>query len=242
MRREVGGWHSPRLNKWMDIAVYGHHGPALLMFPSAAADFLEYERFMVIKSIQHLIEGGRLKVYSVNSVNKDAWLNDHISNHHKGIIQNQYNEYITEEVIPFIKNDSGGYGEIYTSGVSLGALMSANIFFRRPDLFAGTLPLSGSYDLKDYTRGHFDENVYFNSPADYVGRIDDHYLLEHMRASKIILATGQGQWEKPSRTVEFSHLLNSKSIPHHLDLWGHDMPHDWTTWRDMYPYFLEFYC
>jgi len=242
MRRVITGWHSPRLHKYMDIAVYGHYGPALLMFPSAAADFLEYERFHVIGTIKHLIDAGRLKVYSINSINSEAWLNDHMPNHYKGIRQNQFNDYIINEVVPFIHNDCGGLVPIYTTGVSFGALLSANIFFKRPDVFSGTLPLSGSYDLKDYTKGYFDDNVYFNSPMDYMPHNTDHNQLEHMRNSKIIIATGQGQWEKASRSVDFSRVLHSKSIPHHLDLWGHDIPHDWTSWRQMYPYFLESFC
>ena len=35
------------LDRHMDIAVYGHYGFALLLLiPTAAADFLEYERFL----------------------------------------------------------------------------------------------------------------------------------------------------------------------------------------------------
>jgi esterase/lipase superfamily enzyme len=48
MQREIHQWYSPRLNKDMEIAVYGHYGFALLMFPTAAADYLEYERFQLL--------------------------------------------------------------------------------------------------------------------------------------------------------------------------------------------------
>ncbi|MES1195155.1 MAG: esterase, partial [Opitutus sp.] len=58
MHREIHQWHSPRLDKNMEVAVYGHYGFALLMFPTAAADFLEYERFHVIDSISHFINSG----------------------------------------------------------------------------------------------------------------------------------------------------------------------------------------
>jgi len=37
MHREIHHWHSPNLNKTMEVAVYGHYGFALLMFPTAAA-------------------------------------------------------------------------------------------------------------------------------------------------------------------------------------------------------------
>lgn len=34
-------------------------------------------------------------------------------------------------------------------------------------------------------------------------------------------------------------ILHTKGIPHELDLWGHDMPHDWPTWHQMLRHFLD---
>ena len=50
MQREIHKWYSPSLFKEMEIVVYGHYGTPLLMFPTAGADFLEYERFKLIES------------------------------------------------------------------------------------------------------------------------------------------------------------------------------------------------
>ena len=36
MRREIHNWFSPRLNKNMEIAMYGHFGFSLLLLPTAA--------------------------------------------------------------------------------------------------------------------------------------------------------------------------------------------------------------
>ena len=55
MSRNITQWHSPRLNKSMEICVYGTYGLPILMFPSAAADYLEYERFHLIDSVQRFI-------------------------------------------------------------------------------------------------------------------------------------------------------------------------------------------
>ena len=76
MHREIHRWRSPRLDKDMEVAVYGHYGFALLMFPTAAADYLEYERFQVIESIAPFIDAGKVKVFSINSINSESWLND----------------------------------------------------------------------------------------------------------------------------------------------------------------------
>src|SRR5215211_1772270 len=78
MRRVIESWHSPSLNREMQIVTYGHFGFPLLMFPTAAADFLEYERFYVIETIQEFIESGKVKVFSINSINREGWLNKHL--------------------------------------------------------------------------------------------------------------------------------------------------------------------
>jgi esterase/lipase superfamily enzyme len=47
MKRELTSWYSPSLNKDMPVATYGDYGFALLLVPTAAADYLEYERFQI---------------------------------------------------------------------------------------------------------------------------------------------------------------------------------------------------
>ena len=51
MQRFMDGWHSPSLNQHMEIVTYGERGFPMLLFPTAAADYLEYERFYVIEVI-----------------------------------------------------------------------------------------------------------------------------------------------------------------------------------------------
>ena len=68
MERELTSWFSPALQKDMPVAMYGHYGMALLLVPTAAADYLEYERFQLIDSLAPFIDGGKIKVFSVNSI------------------------------------------------------------------------------------------------------------------------------------------------------------------------------
>ncbi len=240
MRREISKLYSPILGKEMDIVVYGDYGFALLLFPTAAADFLEYERFQMIDSLKHLIEGGKIKVYSINSINNESWLNDEMPGRAKAIRHQQFNDYVYNEVVPFIYNDCNGKVDIITSGASLGALHCANIFFKRPDLINGTIAMSGSYDLSDYTKGYFDEDCYFNSPISYLPNLNDETILGDMRKSNHIhILTGQGNYENPKASQDLSDILNSKNVPHDLEMWGTDVPHDWPTWRIMLPYVIE---
>lgn len=240
MERVLDSWYSPSLQKEMEIVVYGTYGPALLMFPSAAADYLEYERFYLIDSIKHLIEAGRLKVFSINSINSESWLNHEISGRQKAVRHQQYNRYIEDEVAPYIYRAIGGRALTMTAGVSLGAFHAANVLFRRPDLFDGVIGLSGIYDLKQYSGGYWDEDVYFNSPSDYLPNLNDEAILGQLRSKdQIHFLSGSGPYEDPSATQSFSSLLKMKGIPHNIEIWGSEWSHDWPTWREMLPSYLE---
>lgn len=240
MHREINGWYSHTLNKHMEIVMYGHYGFALLLLPTAAADYLEYERFHLIDAISKYINEGKVKVFSINSINNESWLNSHMHPRHKAMRHVQFNDYVYNEVIPFIRSKTSEDTPIYVSGASLGALHSANLFFKRPDLINGVIAMSGSYDLSTYTKGYQDEDVYFNSPMQYLPNLNDEFFLPRLRDNKHIhIVTGSGAWEDPEASRKLSRVLHSKGIPHELDIWGPDMGHDWPTWRDMLPYYLN---
>lgn len=236
MRRDIRTWWSPRLNKNMEIVAYGSYGFALLMFPGAAADYLEYERFHLIESLRPFIDEGRIKVYSINSINSESWLNTTMKPADKALRHQQYNGYITEEVVPFIHNDCNGAVPIITSGVSLGAYHAANTLFRRPDLFEGTIAMSGTYDLKTYTGKYWDDNCFFNSPVHYLPGLNDTTYLPLLQAKRhLYFLSGQGPYEDPQSSVRIGQILGAKGIPNYVDIWGKEYRHDWPTWRDMLP-------
>ncbi len=239
MVREIHQWFSPALQKEMPLAVYGHYGFALLMIPTAAADYLEYERFEMIDQLTPLIDAGKIKVFSINSINTESWMNKQMEGAHKAIRQNQFNDYIFNEVVPFIRNFTSNETPIITAGASFGALHAMNIFLKKPDVFKGVIAMSGVYDLMEYTNGYYDDQVYFNSPIHYIPNLTDHTILEQIRSGKMIIASGSGSHEDPEANKRFSGVLHSKSIPHDLEIWAEDIHHDWPTWRKMLPYFID---
>ena len=240
MKRELNQWFSPSLNKDMPIASYGHYGFALLLIPTAAADYLEYERFQLIDEIAQHINDGKCKVFSIDSINRESWLNDDMHPPHKAIRQNQFNDYVINEVIPFIKSNTSPDTPIITCGASFGALHAMNLFLRHPDKINGVISMSGVYDLKEYTKGYWDDQVYFNSPETYIQNMNDEWYLQKIRQSnQIHLLSGSGSYEDPNASKRFSNVLNSKGIEHTLDIWGNDIDHDWPTWRKMLPFVLS---
>ncbi|HMR82104.1 MAG TPA: alpha/beta hydrolase-fold protein [Niabella sp.] len=236
MNREISGWYSPSLNKDMPIVSYGHYGFALLLVPTAGADYLEYERFQMIDSLAPFIEGGKLRVFSVDSVNNESWMNKNMAPWDQSNRHVQWNHYIYNEVIPHIKNVTSGETPIYISGASFGALHSMNLFLKRPDLLNGVIAMSGVYDLTYYSNGYMDDNVYFNSPVHYMPNLTDHNILETIRRSHHIhILTGSGAYEDPRAGGEFAQTLFNKAINYDFQNWGENYKHDWPTWRDMLP-------
>jgi esterase/lipase superfamily enzyme len=239
MERQLSSWYSPRLQKDMPVVVYGHYGFALLLVPTAAADYLEYERFQLIDSISSFINEGKVKVFSINSINNESWLNNDMDPRHKSIRHQQFNSYVFEEVIPFVRTHTSPETPIIICGASFGALHSMNLFLKRPDLLQGVLALSGVYDLTEYTKGYFDDDVYFNSPQHYVPNLTDHSILEQIRKSNHIhIFSGSGPYEDPEGSRRFASILYNKGITYELDIWGPEWKHDWDTWRHVLPHYL----
>ncbi|MDQ3135476.1 MAG: alpha/beta hydrolase-fold protein [Acidobacteriota bacterium] len=240
MDRRITSWYSHRLGMEMPLVAYGHSGYPLLMFPTAGADFLEYERFLLVDAIKYHIEAGHVRAYSINSVNRHSLLNDQASPAWKAELLTRYDRYLTEEVLPLIRSDVGdSQARPLVTGASLGAFLSANAYFRHPDQLRGMIAMSGSYDIRSYLNGYHDDNVYFNNPISYLSNMGEGWNLSHLRgADAIYILSGQGAYEAPERSRQLAAVLGAKGIPHHLDLWGHDVDHDWPWWRKMLDHYL----
>jgi len=240
-RREITKWQSPILGQEMPIVSYGHWGHPLLLFPTAAADFLENERFGLIGSVAAALDAGRVRVFSIDSINNQAWMDSSLPVQEQARRQALYSRYLEEEVVPFIRHTCQSPDlRVATAGASFGAFHAANTLFRRPDLFDGVIAMSGFYDLgPDYLRGYGGDDAYFNNPAWYLPNLEGQSLHQLQTASQIHILTGQGAYEAPHASRRLSEILDRKGIPHLLDLWGYDVSHDWPWWRKMLPYSIE---
>ena len=241
LRRVLFGWRSPALGMDMPIVEYGHAGKPILLFPTAAADYLENERFFLIKAMEPLLFAGRVRIFSIDSINSHAWMDKKVPVPESARRQALYVRYVEDEVVPHIRRMCGDAGvRILTTGASFGAFHAANCMLRRPDLFDSLVAMSGFYDLsKSYFRGYSDDNCFFNNPAWFLQGLSGGPLHTLRHHSRIVIATGQGAYEAPHASRNLSDILNSKGIPHKLDLWGQDVNHDWPWWRKMLPHFID---
>jgi esterase/lipase superfamily enzyme len=238
--REIFGWQSPRLGLQMPIVRYGNQGHALLLFPTAQADYLENERFFLIKAIERYIFEGKLQVFSIDSINKHAWMNKTVAVPEKARRQVLYSGYVEEEVVPHIRLAIGNpSARIAVSGASFGAFHAGNAFFRRPDLFDTFIGMSGFYDLRgDYLHGYGGQEAYFNNPMSFLPGLNDARQIDLFRRSQIHILSGRGAHELPAASERLSRVLWDKGIWNNLDLWGHDIPHDWPSWRKMLDHYV----
>src|SRR6188768_1383812 len=82
MQKEIFGWSSERLPCPARVVRWGHHGRPVLLFPTAGGDFEEVERHGLIAALAPLIDAGRIKVYSVDSVAGRHWIEKGQSPHY----------------------------------------------------------------------------------------------------------------------------------------------------------------
>lgn len=225
----------------MQISIYGNYGKPLLVFPSSEGTHADYKNFGMIEACQAFIDDQKIKIYCVDSIDSDSWMNKESHPAERGRNHAAYDSYIVHEVVPFIYgNCNSDRIPIIASGCSLGAYHAANVFFKYPEIFDTAILLSGVYSL-DFSVGDFiDENVYSNDPLKYLPNMTSADRLQKYRRNQLILCCGQGPWEDECLrdTYRLADVLEAKQIGHWLDIWGHDVAHEWIWWRKMMPYFL----
>ncbi|HYT68478.1 MAG TPA: alpha/beta hydrolase-fold protein [Vicinamibacterales bacterium] len=234
MHREAHYWYSDRLRRDMGVVVHGHYGPPMIAFPTTGGDEWEYERQGVIDAMSGAINAGRVKVFCVNTNHRDSFGNNGAHPRHRSYMQAQYDQYIAQEVFPFIRAHCGSHDVgIWTMGASLGGYHAVNTLLKHPDAVKRCFALSGVYDMKQFMLGDYDDNFYFNNPVDYMANMSDEWTLHHLASCDIHIATGTGPWEHPEEAYRLSGILASRGVRHSLDDWGPQGGHDWPYWRHM---------
>ena len=188
----------------------------------------------MVGALSPLLDAGRAKLYCVDCADEYTWRADDVPLEERARRHGEFERWILEAVAPWIHDDTDG-GEIVVTGASFGAYHAANFALKRADLFPLAISLSGVYDVSVVGWGERGDATYFSNPVDYVAHLHgDHLDWLRSRAS-LLLVCGQGQWEDTTGALEstktFARMLGEKGIRHELDLWGHDVPHDWPSWR-----------
>jgi esterase/lipase superfamily enzyme len=235
-------WRSPRLGQDFELKEYGHAGRPLVVFPSMGGRFFDFENFGMIEACRPWLDSGRLRIFAVDGRDGESWLNEGARFEERGRRHAAWDAALVNEVFPLIRGRGCAARDAIVTGCSGGAFHAANFFFRHPDLCGAMLALSGVYSLRHFKPlgDYCDEHVYFNDPLRYLPGLNDPWFLERFRSARIIICVGQGAWEHVClpESRRLSEVLTRKGVPHWLDVWGHDVNHDWCWWRKQLPYFL----
>jgi esterase/lipase superfamily enzyme len=233
-------WYSERLGRWIGLARWGHYGTPVLVFPTAGGDAEEVERNGLVDACRPLLDAGRIKIYSCDSVAGAMWFSKQGSPDERMKIQHQFHQYVKHEVVPAIRIDcrTPDIG-IWAAGSSIGAFHAAAVVCRFPDLFHRALSMSGTYNLMRFIEvPEPNEEFRVSSPLHFLPQLEGPHL-ELLRKRYIHIATGEGRWEDIGESWALANALGAKRIPNHLDSWGPGWDHDWVTWRAMMPNYLE---
>ncbi len=246
MQRRHVPIHAPLLGAELDVLAYGHHGRPLLAFPAEGGRPWEYEDRGMVDAVAGLIEAGRVKLYCVDGVDAWTWLAHDVPLEERARRYGAYEDWIAHHVAPWIHADCGGPLEILVTGCSLGAFHAVNAALKRADLFPLAIAQSGVYDISGVGWGERGDAMYFANPADYVAGLHGDHLAWLRGHVSLLLVCGQGMWEDTTGALEstrrFAGLLHEKGLRAELDLWGHDVAHDWPSWRAQLAHHLPRFC
>jgi esterase/lipase superfamily enzyme len=227
------------------VVAHGHFGRPLIAFPSEDGGAFDWEDRGMVDALWPLIDGGRLKLYCIPSYDSESWTRRDLPLEERARRHGHFEWWLLTRLVPFVQADSHTH-EAMLAGASFGAYHAANFCLKRADLFPLAICMSGVYDVTVQGGGERGDAVYFNNPMEYVANTGgDHLDWLRSRAS-LVLVCGQGQWEDTTGALDstrrFGSLLAEKGIPHEVDLWGHDVPHDWPSWRRQIAHHAARFC
>jgi esterase/lipase superfamily enzyme len=232
-------WYSDRLQLDITVVRWGVLGVPVLVFPSAGGDAEEIERQGLVNACGPLLAEGRVKLYSVDSVAGRAMVAKEGSAEHRMWLLNQFQECVRWEVVPAIHADLGGRDlDVIATGASIGAFNSVAMLCRYPDVFGAAIGMSGSYRIERFYDEAWSQDLFYSAPMQFLPGLDGTHL-DRLRQRRVILASGEGDWEDIGSSWQMAGALGDKGIPNRVDNWGPQWPHEWHTWREMLPQYLR---
>jgi esterase/lipase superfamily enzyme len=172
----------------------------------------------------------------VDSVDAESWYNYGVHPGARGYRHAQYDGYLYNEVLPLttVKN---GNPFLITTGASFGAFHAMTFGLKHPDKVNRILAMSGIYDIRGFTDGYSDSNIYLNNPMQFVANEHDPYRISQLQHLDIIMASGRDDRLIQSAR-DMSGVLWSKGIGNALREWD-GWSHDWPYWQKMVSLYIS---
>ncbi len=238
---EKSRWYSERMKQESTLVRWGVTGQPILVFPTAGGDAEEIERFHLVRVLEPLLAAGRIKIYSCDSVAGRAMVQQDGSPAYRMWLLNQFHQYIRHEVVPAIRADCNDDAlGVWTTGASIGAFHAVAVTCRWPNVFHRALGMSGTYDILRFfkTEGQHTEDYWVSSPRHFLPTLSGPHL-DELRKRFVLIASGDGRAEDMGESWALAQALGAQGVPNRVDPWGPQWHHDWPTWRNMLPKYLD---
>ncbi|RMD51144.1 MAG: esterase, partial [Ignavibacteria bacterium] len=202
-------FYSQYLDRQFEILSFGEEGQPLIIFPPAKGRYWDAKDNGMIQSLAPLLESKKLKIYCPDLLDQEIWFDNELTPKDKIQSYLRFEEAILKDVIEFAKYETG-FDQVWLCGCELGAYYAANIAFKYQEHVSALFALSGRFGIKDYLGDFYNEDVYFNSPKDYLSNCEDPWKYNHIQ---VTLCTGLNDKSFDDNN-DFNWILNVKGIPH----------------------------
>ena len=237
MKREYHKWLSPALNREMELLVFGHAGPRMLVFPSRKQRFFEYEEHGMVHALRHPLIAGELQLVCVDGVDEESLYCFDKTPEQRIDRHLAYERYIIGEVLPFSAK-LNPRTPLTAHGCSFGAYHAMTLALRYPEYFRRVLAFSGRYDLTlssgDFHtlfHGFYDDRLRAIMPSHFVPDLSRWKRLRQIRRVHFSLVVGE---DDPfyDDNVGLAKAFAAQAIPHKLHAWVGNA-HRFRYWRQM---------
>lgn len=183
-------------------------------------------------SVSWFIDEGLVKIYCPDSIDTLSWYNKSVHPAERAKNHALYDKMLYEELVPWATMETG-VSKAVMAGCSFGGYHAANFAFKHPEKVSAMFSMSGAFDIRTFTDGFYNDDVFYNNPVDFLPG-DNNPDLWNMN---IILGTSDKDICLEANYI-LSQILRNKNINHWLDI-KTDALHDWPVWKEMFPHYLS---
>lgn len=226
-------WKSPSVGRKMEMLIFGNEGTPVILFPSAYGNMDEWEKSGAFDVLEEQITEGYNQFFCVDAFATESFVNKSIEPLSRIKKFNLYQEYIIDEVVPFIaKENSNPF--IISAGVGIGAYCALLLALKHPLKFHKVIGISGYYDISVHMDDIVDDSIYFNNPIQFIPNLHEEELLKKLSSVDIRLLNYKND-PTIDATRRMSDTLWLRFIEHEHYVWDKDATNPWT----LAPYILK---
>lgn len=232
MERTHHSWKSPSLGKKMELLKFGDSGTPVIIFPSEEGSLTEWEETGIMDSLSEQVNEGYNQFFCVDSIASESLLNREAEPALRIRRQNLYEQYIIDEVIPFIR-DQNSNPYLITSGAFLGAYYALLFALKHPEKINKVIGISGTYCIKSYLDGFYDDSVYYNNPVDFLSNLNNRDTLKLLSEIDFRLLSYDNDPQRDF-SEKMSDTLWYKNIDHNFYIWDEKVSDPWSLVDSMF--------